>query len=180
MEENKQEEKSTETNLDAKSKFSPMLMAGLGIVVVVIIGAFFLFRGQGQTPSPTQTSQTQEVPAITGSEVEEMVVEENGDAMEEEGAMMEAREIVVEGSEFSFSPKSISVKTGEKVKLTFNNTGSFPHNLTVEGLGIATRTIGGGESNTVEFTVEEGGTYATFCSVGNHRVQGMEGTLEVE
>ena len=156
------------------------MMIGLIVAVVILGGGYLLLsRGAGYQ-TPTTTTPTQQVPAATDSDVEETVVKEDGDAMEEEGAMMEAREIVVEGSEFSFSPASISVKSGEKVKLTFNNVGNFPHNFTLEGLGVATKTIGAGQSDSIEFTVEEGGTYATFCSVGNHRAQGMEGTLDVE
>ncbi|MCH7641490.1 cupredoxin domain-containing protein [Patescibacteria group bacterium] len=151
------------------------LLIGLAVLVVLGGGYLLLSRGAGYQ-APTTTTPTQQAPEATESAEEE----EEGEAMEEEGAMMEAREIVVEGDEFSFSPASISVKVGEKVKLTFNNVGGFPHNFTVQGLGVATKTIGAGETDTIEFTVEEGGTYATFCSVGNHRAQGMEGSLEVE
>lgn len=174
MEENTKEQQPVETKPGAKSKFDPKLIAGLVLIIVAVIGAFFLFRGQGQAPSPVQTTQTQKVPATPGSDVEGMVVSEEG------GAKETVREIVVEGDEFSFSPASISVKAGENIKLTFNNAGSTPHNLKVEGLGIGTSTIGGGESETIEFTAEEDGTYATFCSVGNHRALGMEGTLVIE
>ena len=144
------------------------LLIGLAVLVVLGGGYLLLSRGAGYQTPETATPTRQEPQAT------ELAKEE------EEGEVTEAREIVVEGSEFSFSPSSITVNAGEKVKLTFNNVGSFPHNLTVEGLGIATKTIGGGQSDTIEFTVEEGGTYTTFCSVGNHRAQGMEGTLEVE
>lgn len=181
MEENNQGQ---ETQTEAKYKFNPILIVGLIVVVVVIVVGFLLFGRQQATTPTTPTSQqrqtTQQVPATPGSDVEETVVKEDGDVMEEEGAVMEAREIVVDGDEFSLSPASISVKAGEKIKLTFNNVGAFPHNFTVLGLGVATETIGAGQSDTIEFTVEEGGTYTTFCSVGNHRAQGMEGTLLAE
>ncbi len=160
------------------------LIIALVVVAIVVVGGAALFGGNltsTETATPTPQQTTQQVPADIGSDVEEKVVEENGDAMEEDGdAMVEAREIIVDGEEFSFSPARISVKEGEKVKLTFNNVGSFPHNLKVEGLNIGTSTIGGGESETIEFTVEEGGTYSTFCSVANHRAQGMEGVLTAE
>ena len=140
----------------------------IGLAVVVLVGGYFLLSRGGGYQTPT-TTPTQQAPRAT-----EPVTEER------EGEAMEAREIVVEGSEFSFSPSSITVNAGEKVKLTFNNVGNFPHNFTVQGLGVATRTIGAGQSDTVEFTVEESGTLTFFCSVGNHRAQGMEGTLAVE
>lgn len=162
--------KSEQTETQQKpSQKNPMMLV---IVVVVLILAgvgYFVLSRKYQKPATTTGGTTQRVPGTPGSDVEEMVVEEEG----------EVREITVEGDQYSFSPSSISLKKGEKIKLTFNNVGSFPHNLTIEGLGIATKTIGGGETDSIEFTAEDG-TYTTFCSVGNHRAQGMEGVLEVE
>lgn len=142
-------------------------LIGIGVLAAVVLAAFFLMRG-GSYQAPTQS-----VPAPGTTGVEETVVAPEGEAVG-------AREIVVKGDEFSFSPSSIALRAGEKVKLTFNNVGSFSHNFTIEGLGVATKTIGGGKSDTIEFAVEESGTYATFCSVGNHRTQGMEGDLTAE
>ena len=145
------------------------LLIGIGVFVGAVLLVFLLLRGGYQAPT------TQQVPAPGATGVEEMVV--TPDAEETAG---EVREITVSGSEYSFSPSSITVGEGERIRLTFKNTGNLPHNLTVEGLGIATRTISGGATNTVEFVVEESGTYTTFCSVGNHRSLGMEGELSVE
>jgi plastocyanin len=94
--------------------------------------------------------------------------------------MEEVREIAVEGSEFAFTPSSISVKSGDKVRVTFTNNGSFPHNFTVDELNVASETVSPGESTSVEFTASESGTFDFYCSVGNHRAQGMEGSLEVQ
>lgn len=167
-EDNQGQQEKTETKLEAKpeakSKLIPTLIIGL-VIVVVVVGYFAFGRGGYQAPAPATTEVGKQAPDTR----EEVPAEE-----------AEVREITVEGDQYSFSPSSITVRSGERVKLTFNNVGSLPHNLTVEGLGIATRTIGAGQSDSIEFTVEEGGTYATFCSVGNHRAQGMEGKLVIE
>lgn len=89
-------------------------------------------------------------------------------------------EINVSGTEFSFSPANINVKAGQKAKLTFRNTGGASHNLIVEGLGVGTKTIGTGQTDTIEFEASASGTYAFFCSVPGHRASGMEGNLRVE
>lgn len=91
----------------------------------------------------------------------------------------EGREIEVSADEYSFSPGAISVKKGEKIRLTFKNTGKLPHNYTIDELGVATKTIGGGQTETIEFTAEKSGTFTYYCGVGNHRSLGMEGKLEV-
>ena len=142
-------------------------LIGIGVLTAVVLAIFLLMRGNGyQVPG-------QSVPTQSTQKVEETVVVPEGEATR-------SREIVVNGDEFSFSPASFTLTAGEKIKLTFNNVGNSSHNFTIEDLGVATKTIGGGKSDTVEFTVEESGTYVTFCSVGNHQEQGMEGDLVVE
>lgn len=90
------------------------------------------------------------------------------------------REIVVTGNEYSFLPAAISVRAGEKIRITFKNTGSLPHNLRVDELGIATKTIAGGAEDSVAQTVEKTGVFALYCNVGDHRKLGMEGTFTAE
>lgn len=144
------------------------LLIGGGLVVVILL-VFLFLRGGYKAPA------TQQTPAPGSTEVEEKVVAPEGEESTEE-----VREVAVEGDEYSFSPASISVNEGERIKLTFKNVGGVPHNITIEGLGVATRTISGGQSDTIEFTAEKGGTLSIYCSVGNHRALGMEGELKVE
>ncbi|MDO8663837.1 MAG: cupredoxin domain-containing protein [Candidatus Wildermuthbacteria bacterium] len=92
----------------------------------------------------------------------------------------EKKEFEVLGSEFAFSPASITVKSGQKVKIKFRNHGGAPHNLAIEGLGIGTKTIKSGDDASIEFTAPASGTYAFFCSVAGHREAGMKGQLIVE
>lgn len=92
----------------------------------------------------------------------------------------EVRELTVIGDEYRFQPSSIALKSGERVKLTFKNNGRTPHNLIIEELGIGTKTIADGQTETIEFTAPATGTYAFFCSVPGHRASGMEGSLTVE
>ncbi len=93
---------------------------------------------------------------------------------------LEVKEVTVVGTEFSFSPSSITAKAGQKVKITFQNQGGAPHNLVITGLGISTKTIFGGKTDTIEFTAPSSGTFTFFCSVPGHRAAGMEGSLKVE
>ena len=127
-------------------------------VLIVVVGGYFLFKGTpgpGAQP-PAETPLATQAPAAGVTEIN------------------------VSGSEFSFSPAGINVKAGERVKITFRNIGQAPHNLVLEGLGITTKTINGGQTDTVEFTAPSAGTHAFFCSVPGHRSAGMEGSLKVE
>lgn len=131
------------------------------IILIVVVGGYFLVKGEKSyfrfwTSEPTASPQGEEV-------------------QDEEGIKV----INVSGNEFAFNPSTITVDEGEAVKIVFKNDGKFPHNWVVEGLGIMTKTINPGQTDAVEFTAPSAGTYVTFCSVGQHRANGMTGTLNV-
>lgn len=128
----------------------------IAIALVILIGGYFVLRGRYQAPTPTSTT----TPSV---EVQAGV-----------------KEITVIGTEFNFNPSSISVKTGEKVKITFKNNGRTSHNLTLDKLEVGTKTINPGKTDIVEFTSPSSGSYSFFCSVPGHRASGMEGNLIVE
>jgi len=147
------------------------MFKGLLLLAIVLGIVYFSFR----SGSADQASVNKAVPAPGFSGVDEMIVNEDG------GEIVAIREvIIVEGDDYSFSPARFSVSAGESIKLTLNNVGRFPHNLIVEGLGITTKTIGGGTSDTIEFTVDQAGTYSIYCGVANHRALGMTGELTIE
>lgn len=140
------------------------------VILIVVVGGYFLFKGGYQTPSaPTSTSTP------TSTQITTEVV-----APEEGASALEVKEITVVGTEFAFSPSAITVQAGQKVKLTFKNEGRAPHNLVIEGFGISTKTIGGGQADIVEFAAPQSGTYTFICSVPGHAAAGMSGDLTVE
>lgn len=148
----------------------------LGIFIAVLaVGAFFLTRQDVTVPETNE--QRTESPAMTEEETEEPEGSMEEEAMEEEEEVME---ISVEADEFSFSPDTLSVEAGTTVRMTVENVGSMQHDLVFEGLDIATQRLAPGESETIEFTLDESGTYTFYCSVSGHRALGMEGELTVE
>lgn len=88
------------------------------------------------------------------------------------------REFAINGTSFSFTPATMEVNQGERVRITFTNTGGT-HDLVVEGYDVRTKVLQTGQSETIEFIANEAGTFEYYCSIGNHRQQGMEGTLVV-
>ena len=114
------------------------------VAAILGIGGYFLFRGGPVAEMPINTPSSSEI-----------------------------KEITVIGKNFSFVPSVITVKSGDKVKINFQNEAGIPHNLTIEGLGIKTETFS-------EFTAPAPGTYTFYCSVPGHREAGMKGQLIVE
>lgn len=90
------------------------------------------------------------------------------------------KELTISGTEYSFSPVSITVQEGDQVKITFRNDGSIIHNFKISELEVGTKTISPGQTDTIEFTAPVSGTYTIFCSVPGHRAAGMKGSLKVE
>ncbi len=132
----------------------------VGLLIAILGGVVLLIINSSQNSKET-------TPVVTASPQ----ASNNGGAV---------KEITIQATEYSFFPNSISVKAGDKVQITFKNMGAMPHNLTIEGLNLTTKTIGGGQSDTLEFVPDKPGSYTFYCSVGSHRDLGMEGTLEVK
>lgn len=163
------EENSQEKAQDLQAKFSPNALIIAFLFLGILGVGYFLYRQRAKynynisnpTPATQNTQSTlDKTPTLT----------------QDEGV----REITVEGSEFSFSPSSITLSKGEKIRIIFRNKGGAPHNFVVESLGVATKTIPPGGTDTVEFVADKSGSFTFYCAVGNHRQLGMEGKLNVE
>ena len=89
------------------------------------------------------------------------------------------KEFTVTNSGFKFSLTQMKVKKGDTVRITYTGKGVV-HNFMLDEFNIATKELGNGESETVEFTADQAGTFEYYCSVGNHRLMGMKGNLIVE
>ena len=137
------------------------------IILIVIFGGYFLLRGRYQpiVPSPGAPEET---PEVTIPQEEALPPDAS------------VKEFTVRGTEYSFSPSSITVSAGDRVKITFKNEGRILHNLVIRDLGVGTRTIGSGQSDTVEFVAPQSGTYTFICSLPGHATSGMVGDLIVE
>jgi plastocyanin len=140
---------------------------GMGVVIALLIAGFaFLGRGRRETPQATPT----QVPETLTPEAEVESTSEDG----------EVQEITLEADEYFYSQKSITVKKGQRIKLTLVNKGRMSHDFVVERMNVTTELAGPGETVTTEFIMHDAGTYTFYCSIGNHRALGMEGTLIVE
>ncbi|MFZ2555589.1 MAG: cupredoxin domain-containing protein [Minisyncoccia bacterium] len=89
------------------------------------------------------------------------------------------KEFTVTGKNFSFSPGNLTVKKGDRVKITFVNDAGT-HDLVVDGYEARTQIIKGGARETIEFVADKAGSFEYYCSVGSHRQMGMKGTLIVQ
>lgn len=84
----------------------------------------------------------------------------------------------VSSTNFSFTPKSITVKKGDRVQITLNNQ-SGTHDLVIDEFNVRTDRLTGAGTDTIEFVADKTGTFEYYCSVGTHRQMGMVGSLIV-
>lgn len=138
-------------------------------IVVVLGGGYYWYTQQSDmdmdmnidvTPSTNTNTQTNTQPTTTTS------------------TSGTTKEFTVTGSNFKFAPATMSVKKGDTVKITFNNS-SGTHDLRVDGYNVGTKVIQGGASETFTFVADKAGSFEYYCSVGQHRQMGMKGTLTV-
>jgi plastocyanin len=80
-------------------------------------------------------------------------------------------------SEFAFAPPFIVVDKPGTYTFSLRNDGNLTHNMTVEGVG-KTPDVEPGDTATVELTLKSG-VFQMFCSIGDHRAQGMDGQVTV-
>lgn len=149
---------------NTQNKANPAILIGV-IVAVLVLGAVIVL-GMGGRDSETENGAASETS-------EEVLTQDTEDAMPAENI------IEVEGGSFYFDPNEIRVKAGETVTLTLNSV-DMMHDFVIDELNIQTPTIQAGDSTTVTFTPETPGEYEFYCSVANHRAEGMVGTLIVE
>lgn len=124
----------------------------IGIIVVVLIAGFLFMRGQyGTMQSQGSTAQTQ--PATqTGT-----------------SPSLAANAVTIQG--MAFSPASLTVKVGDKV--TWTNQDSVGHSATADDNSFDTGVLANGQSGSTTFG--KAGTYTYHCSVH----PGMKATIVV-
>lgn len=154
-----------------------ILVGGVVVVVALIAVVIFLTKGSSTPQTPSETT-TQPTPAAVKQKEEA-----TSDAtMEEKDAFMkesQVKEFSVTGSPFKMVPNTLAVKKGDTVKVTFKNAQGI-HDFTIDEFDVKTKQLQAGEQEVVQFVADKAGSYEYYCSVGNHRAQGMEGTLIVE
>ena len=89
------------------------------------------------------------------------------------------KEFTISGKPFSYDVKEIKVNKGDTVKIIFKNLEGM-HDWKLDEFNANTKVIGTGESETITFVADKTGTFEYYCSVGQHRANGMKGNLIVE
>jgi plastocyanin len=92
-----------------------------------------------------------------------------------------AETITVRETEFELDPANPRIEQAGPVEFRVENDGQTVHALEIEGPDGESKTddIQPGGSATLTANLDKPGSYEWYCPVGNHRDQGMEGTITV-
>jgi plastocyanin len=151
-----------------KNKMNPMMIV-VAIAVIAVIAAVVMFMkggtGKSDEESTSQANQTTQ----SVDESKQGVVTNNGNAVI----------VKMEAGNFYFKPNVIRAKIGQTVKVELAAV-SMQHDFVIDKLGVKSALVPSGQSTTIEFIADTLGEFEFYCSVGDHRQQGMVGTLIVE
>lgn len=160
------------------------------VAIVLILGGLIVFSRMNSTEAPTQDQKI----AVDSDDKDDATMTDDKDTSPS-GAMIaedkesddeegdddsdEVKTFEIEAGPFYFKAAEIRVDKGDKVKIVLKNV-KGTHDWVVDEFDARTKITNAGETDTVEFTADKVGTFEYYCSVGNHRAQGMVGKLIVE
>ena len=144
------------------------------VIVAIVIGGVWYFTNKSSSPIEPSV---QIMPPVTETPAEGTTT--SGTSVGVGASLGTVKEFTVTGSDFSFAPSTMTVNRGDAVRIIFKNVDGT-HDFKIDEFGIATKKIGTGESEVIEFVAGSAGTFEYYCSVGQHRAMGMKGTLVVK
>jgi plastocyanin len=156
-----------QTSSSEKSNKTPLIIA---VVIIVAIGGLLYSNSHALKQMAGGSKQV----AVQGAKTTPIVKDTASPS-----AIQAEQTFTVTGANFSFDPKTMTVKKGDKVKVVFKNAEGF-HDWNLDEFNAHTKKIKANEEDTVEFVADKTGTFEYYCSVGQHRQMGMKGTLTVE
>lgn len=153
------------------NKSTTAILATIGILLIGAGILFLLLKKGASVVVPILTT-----PGPTNTMIQNTVT---SSSLNDPNMMGNLRSFDIEGSNYKFEPSEIVVKQGDTVQINFKNNQGM-HNLTIDGLNVATKTIKEGVSEQLTFVAEKKGTFEFYSSVGNDQAVGMKGILLVQ
>jgi plastocyanin len=160
----------------------PMIIGAI-VVLIVVVGVLMMqgkknsnmeSQQSGNNTTNTATLEKQKPITIEGTPAQKPST--NGTAEKPKAAV---KEFTFNASNYKYDLKEIKVNKGDTVKIILKNNEGM-HDWKVDEFDAATEVIQTGETDTVEFVADKTGSFEFYCSVGQHRANGMKGMLIVQ
>ncbi|HLD28475.1 MAG TPA: plastocyanin/azurin family copper-binding protein [Patescibacteria group bacterium] len=161
------------------------LIIWLFIIVAVVFGAVIFYNYQNDyknnNSSPVDIGDINQ-PADQNTDVPASNINFNNNTNQspaDNNGQFGVKVFDISGRNFVFSMEEIIVNVGDTVRINFTSESGF-HDWVVDKFNAATNQVNTGDSTSVEFVADTAGVFEYYCSVGNHRAQGMFGQLIVQ
>lgn len=148
----------------------------LVVLAVVIVGGYFLMRGDSDNGSPSLSPSGSVSVTASPTPTSTVTTSKTPLGTTQQGAV---KTFNVTATSFVFSLKEVRVNKGDTVKINFTNSEGL-HDWVIDEFNAKSLRIQAGQTSTVTFVADKTGTFEYYCSVGNHRAQGMMGKLIVQ
>ena len=135
--------------------------------------AALLFAGCGGDDEPTAEQRRESTPAA-----ESTPSRRAADGRRAAAAPRRWRSKPTRAATNAFTETELTATAGQ-VTVEFSNPSQSPHAVVIEGVEPSTETVTAADAPPITVDLEAG-EYTFFCPVGNHRADGMEGTLTVQ
>lgn len=163
------------------------------VLLIVVLGGGYLLLQKDTETDIIQSDTVIEEESISDGSPDENTPQEtdtssNGTSQEieisdeinsEVEISTDVKEFTVDSFSFGYSMEEIKVNEGDTVTINLTNSGGF-HDLVIDDFDASTAAISAGDTASVTFVAGKKGVYEFYCSIGNHRAQGMVGNLIVE
>lgn len=164
------------------------LVIGIGVLVALALIGFIVTSNQANAPTPEEEGVPASMEELNTAQDEtadmEVAMEANTPTAEVDlstanDVPADAMVFTMDSFNYGYSMEEIRVPAGTTVTINLTNSDGF-HDWVLDEFDAATTQISAGDTTSVTFVADTPGSYEYYCSVGNHRAQGMVGTLIVE
>ena len=166
----------TQTPQTSGNSKMPLIIVGVIIVLAIVGFAGMRLLNQNTQPAPETTMENMENHDSMTAETSPSAAP-SGTVMDAEDSTAE-KVITMDAGSFYYSVKTIDVKKGQKVKIVMTAK-DMMHDFNIDELDAHMPITQAGETNTIEFTADQVGTFEYYCGVGQHRTQGQVGKITV-
>lgn len=125
-------------------------LIAIAVVIVLLVGAVFFIGQKKTTQAPAPETSTEAKPTQS---MEKTTTDSNAPV----------KEISVTAKQFAFSPDTIKVKQGDKVRLKIKSV-DVAHGVGIPDFNVSVD-LAPGKEETVEFVADKKGEFTFFCSV---------------
>lgn len=141
------------------------IAGGVIVILLIVMASYFLLRGNYQTPIPTVTEEEIEKP----TEIKQLTTPTKEVSASKEAEVTagqptgELREFTITAKQFTFTPSTLTVNKGDRVRLSISDV-DVKHGFAITEFGV-NLLLTVGKTEIAQFVADKRGTFIFYCLV---------------